>query len=102
MKWKKLILIGASNVQYVFSPEGRWSSLLSNYLQRKCDVINRGYAGFKSGDLKKVVPAIFEEFDPKLICGVIILIGSNDCAHDRDGPVSVICLAFSRSFSALL
>ncbi|CAG2232695.1 IAH1 [Mytilus edulis] len=39
--WPKLILIGSSSTQYSFSADGCWGSLLANFLQRKCDVINR-------------------------------------------------------------
>ena len=81
MPWKKLILLGDSITQYGYSPEGKWVSMLSDRLQRKCDVINRGFAGYVSRDLLRLLPEIFEEFEVKDIAGVIIMLGSNDSAR---------------------
>ncbi len=75
MKWKKLVLIGDSNIQYGFSAEGRWVSLLADLLQRKCDVINRGFSGYNTNYLKIMLPEILDEFEIDTTCGIIILLG---------------------------
>jgi lysophospholipase L1-like esterase len=80
MKWKKFLLIGDSNVQYGFSQEGCWVNLMSNFLSRKCDVINRGFAGYNTHYLKEMLPNILSEFEVDSVCGVIVLLGSNDSA----------------------
>jgi len=77
MKWKKLLLIGDSNIQYGFSAEGRWVSLLADLLQRKCDVINRGFSGYNTNYLKIMLPEILDEFEIDTTCGIIILLGKN-------------------------
>lgn len=82
MKWKKLLLIGDSNIQYGFNTDGQWASLLASFLQRKCDVINRGFSGYNTKHLKIMLPGILEEFEPGNTCGIIILLGSNDSAVD--------------------
>ena len=92
MGWKKLILVGDSITQYGYSSQGKWVSMLSDYLQPKCDVLNRGFAGYTSKELRKLVPAIFEEFDVKDIAGVVIMLGSNDSAGvRRTSPVYLGC-----------
>jgi isoamyl acetate esterase len=78
MKWKKLILLGDSNTQYGFDDDVKWLSLLSNYLHRKCDVINRGFSGYNTDHLRLILPQILEEFDAESTCGIILMMGSND------------------------
>ena len=75
-KWKKLLFIGDSNMQYGFSDEGRWISLIADHLQRKCDVINRGFSGYNTKHLRTMLPQLLEEFEPETTCGIIILLGT--------------------------
>ena len=89
MKWKKLIIIGDSNTQFGFSDESRWVSLLSNYLQRKCDVVNRGFSGYNSDHLKLILPQILDEFDDESTCGIILMIGTNDSTNSTNIPQHV-------------
>ena len=91
MKWKKFILLGDSNTQFGYSPDGKWVSMLSHLLQRQCDVVNRGFSGYNSTHLRKMVPEIMEEFDVKDIAGVILWIGSNDSTH-HSNEIQVISL----------
>jgi isoamyl acetate esterase len=86
MKWKKFILIGDSNTQFGFGKQVSWVSSLADMLQRRCDVINRGFSGYNSNNLKAMIPSIMSEFDPVSICGVTILLGSNDSAS----PINTI------------
>lgn len=81
MSWKKLILFGDSNTQFGFSQEGRWASNLANMLQRKCDVINRGFSGYNTDQLKVMFPKIMGEFDVSSVCGMTLMLGSNDSAR---------------------
>ena len=80
MVWKKLVLIGDSNTQYGYAKEGTWVSLLSEMLQRKCDVINRGFIGYNTAYIREFLPKILQEFDAESICGIIIMLGTNDSA----------------------
>lgn len=45
-KWPKVLLIGDSLTQFGFSAEGGWAAMLANALQRRCDVVNRGFSGY--------------------------------------------------------
>ena len=76
MAWKKLILLGDSNTQFGFN--SGWASKLADLLQRKCDVVNRGFSGYNTDHIRTMLPDVVEEFDAKLICGVVIMLGSND------------------------
>ncbi len=83
MQWKKLIMIGDSNTQFG-NGQSSWLPSISDSLQRKCDVINRGMSGYNSSNFKMILPQIFEEFNPDFICGIIIMLGTNDsAAHDN-------------------
>lgn len=76
--WPKVILIGSSGTQYSFSQDGCWGSLLANFLQRKCDIINRGFSGYNSRWCNKMIPSILSEFDAKNIAMVTVFLGAND------------------------
>jgi lysophospholipase L1-like esterase len=78
MKWKKLILLGDSITQNGWSKQSMWGANLADLLQRKCDVINRGFSGYNSEKIRIILPSIFEEFESDSIAGVIIMLGSND------------------------
>jgi len=80
MLWKKLLLIGDSHTQFGYSTDNQsgWVSLLSSLLQRKCDVINRGFSGYNSESLIKYLPEILEEFNSESILAVVLMIGTND------------------------
>ena len=78
MKWKKFLFIGDSNTQYGFGKEGNWLSMVADLLQRKCDVINRGFSGYNTKHLRQILPQILGDFEPDFTCGVILMLGSND------------------------
>ena len=82
LQWKKLILIGDSNTQFGNGPSN-WVAGISEPLQRKCDVINRGMSGYNSNTVRIILPKIFEEFNPDFICGVVIMLGTNDSAANE-------------------
>lgn len=75
---KKFILIGDSLIEYGYTEEGKWVSMLSNLLIRRCDVINRGFAGYNSDDIVSRLEKILKEFSLASVWKVCILIGSND------------------------
>ncbi|KAJ8307031.1 hypothetical protein KUTeg_015115 [Tegillarca granosa] len=76
--WPKIILFGDSITQFSFSEDGCWGSLLSNFVQRKCDVINRGFSGYNTRWCKVILPKVFREFNCKDIMMVTIFLGAND------------------------
>ena len=75
MKWKKLLLIGDSHIEYGFCNEGGWVSMLADLLKRRCDVINRGFSGYNTRHMKQILPEILQEFEAESTCGVIIVLG---------------------------
>ena len=78
MKWKKFILLGDSNTQFAFSQHGCWASKLSDLLQRKCDVINRGFSGYNTSHIRNILPQIMDEFEASNVCAMTLMLGSND------------------------
>lgn len=82
MTWKKLLLIGDSHTEYGYLIDNLpgWVCLLSNLLQRKCDVKSRGFSGYNTKNILTYLPEILAEFDKDSIQGVILFIGSNDSA----------------------
>jgi lysophospholipase L1-like esterase len=103
MKWKKLLLIGDSNTQFGFSKEGSWVSLLADFLQRKCDVVNRGFSGYNTEHIRKVLPELLEEFEPENTCGLVIALGSNDSANRETSPIQHVPIKrYSENLEAIL
>ena len=82
MKWKKLLLFGSSNTQFGFSRQESWVALLSDLLQRKCDVMNRGFSGYNTSYIRQILPELLEEFEPESTCGIILCLGSNDAVDE--------------------
>lgn len=46
--WPKILLLGDSLTQQSFSVEGGWGAMLADSLQRRCDVLVRGFSGYNS------------------------------------------------------
>jgi isoamyl acetate esterase len=86
--WKKLILIGDSNTQFGYG-EASWVSIISDRLQRKCDVINRGFSGYSTKHLRNMLPEIMNEFNKENVAGVIIGLGTNDSSKAPQQNVPV-------------
>ena len=105
MKWKKLLLIGDSHIQYGYSDDigGGWLCRLSDYAQRKFDVINRGFSGYNSLNIRTYLPRLIEEFDVESICGIVLIIGTNDAALGKKSiTISTwFCCSYSGSRSLL-
>lgn len=56
--WRRLILFGDSLTQYSFQVGG-WGSRLADELQRKVDVLNRGFSGYNTDNAVKFMKQIF-------------------------------------------
>nr|KAI8743987.1 putative isoamyl acetate-hydrolyzing esterase 1 [Biomphalaria glabrata] len=80
--WPKVFLFGASITEYSFRKEGCWGTLLADYLQRKCDVIVRGFAGYTTRNGKQVLPHLLDAKLAKDVVAMTVLLGSND-ANDK-------------------
>lgn len=82
------ILLGDSITQHSFAPHG-WGGYLSNQLQRKVDIISRGYSGYNTRGILHNIEHIFPKNDPQdtpnnadqnNIAFVTIFLGANDAA----------------------
>ena len=60
---------------------------IADALQRKCDIVNRGMSGYNSNFLRMILPQILEEFNPDFICGIVIMLGTNDSAANENQNV---------------
>lgn len=76
--WKKVLLVGDSLTQFAFSKDGSYAALLADHLQRKCDVISRGFSGYNTRWCRVILPDILKEFNPEDIALATIFLGAND------------------------
>jgi len=77
-EWPKVVLFGDSLTQYSFDVGG-WGAMIANKLQRKCDVLNRGFSGYNSRWNKIVLPRLFPTRDSaRGIAAFVIFMGAND------------------------
>ena len=91
IRWGKLIVLGDSNTQFGFG-ESKWLGKIANLFQRKCDVFARGFSGYNSTSLKNMLPLVLDEFKYKQICGVLIMIGTNDSTDKNKNPIQHVSL----------
>ncbi|OQV15563.1 putative Isoamyl acetate-hydrolyzing esterase 1-like protein [Hypsibius exemplaris] len=91
--WPQLILFGDSHFQFCFGTPGSFGSRLADKLQRRCDVLNRGFSGYNTVLAKQLLPEIFQGESLRDVVGVVILFGTNDAAleepHQRSQRVSL-------------
>ena len=52
--WPRVILLGDSITQYAFNENG-WGSHIAGLLQRKCDIFNRGFSGYTTQYIVKIL-----------------------------------------------
>ncbi|XP_052824707.1 isoamyl acetate-hydrolyzing esterase 1 homolog isoform X1 [Octopus bimaculoides] len=86
-RWPKAFLFGDSITQYAFSHDGCWAALVADILQRKCDVINRGFSGYNSRWCKKILSSVLNKNELKDAVFVTIFLGANDCADEKINPL---------------
>ncbi|XP_050406651.1 isoamyl acetate-hydrolyzing esterase 1 homolog isoform X1 [Patella vulgata] len=85
-KWPAFVLFGDSITQFSFSEEGCWGALLTDHLQRKCDVLNRGFSGYNSRWCKIMLPKIITADTAKNVAGVTLFLGANDSNAGDTNP----------------
>ncbi|KAK7502481.1 hypothetical protein BaRGS_00006434 [Batillaria attramentaria] len=76
--WPKVVLFGDSLTQYSFSLDGCWGALVSDLLQRKCDVINRGFSGYNVRWCRLMLPQLVPKEVAKETVAITIFLGAND------------------------
>jgi len=80
VQWPRVLLFGDSLTQYAFSDEGCWGALLADKLQRRVDVVNRGFSGYNTRWCRMLIDQVFSDESPERLACVVILLGSNDAA----------------------
>ena len=76
--WPNVVVIGDSLTEYGFGNNG-WTSLLANYLSRKCDVINRGFNGYNTNHMRLVFDDVLKHsVNNSNTAAVILFLGAND------------------------
>ncbi|XP_072173793.1 isoamyl acetate-hydrolyzing esterase 1 homolog isoform X1 [Diadema setosum] len=76
--WPKILLFGDSITQLSFEPGG-WGASIANQVQRKCDIICRGFSGYNT---KWALAALPHALPAEMLDGVVmatIFFGANDC-----------------------
>ena len=78
MDWPKVVLYGDSLTQFCFTEDGQWGSLLARKLERKCDILNRGFSGYNSRWNKLMLPRLFNSENLKNVVAFTVFLGAND------------------------
>ncbi|OQV15565.1 putative Isoamyl acetate-hydrolyzing esterase 1-like protein [Hypsibius exemplaris] len=71
-------------LQLSFSEGCALGATLADKLQRRCDVVNRGFAGYNTNLAKLILPQVFTNETLENVAGMIIMFGSNDSALKED------------------
>ncbi len=87
--WKKLIVLGDSNVQFGFGDTISWLRLLQDKLQRQGDVVNRGFEGYNTRYMRLALPKIMSEFQLNEVAGAILMLGTNDALQPEVQHVDI-------------
>ncbi|XP_013382384.1 isoamyl acetate-hydrolyzing esterase 1 homolog [Lingula anatina] len=74
----KVLLFGSSSTQYGYSEDGCWVSVIADKLQRRCDVINRGYSGYNTRWARLMLPKLVTKETANDIAAMVIFFGAND------------------------
>ena len=59
-RWPRVILLGDSITQYAFDGLG-WGSHVAGLLQRKCDIFNRGFSGYTTQYIIKILDELIND-----------------------------------------
>lgn len=84
--WKKVVLFGDSLTQFSFSPESPWGALIADKLQRKCDVLNRGFSGYNSTWCQIILPHVVDARLANETVAMVIFLGANDSNLYKGNP----------------
>ncbi|XP_012944695.1 isoamyl acetate-hydrolyzing esterase 1 homolog [Aplysia californica] len=82
--WPRVLLYGDSITQRCFTEEGCWGSLFADYLQRKCDVVVRGFSGYTTRWCKLMLPSILDKTVAKDTVAMTIFLGANDSNNEAN------------------
>ncbi|XP_077997005.1 isoamyl acetate-hydrolyzing esterase 1 homolog [Glandiceps talaboti] len=87
--YPKVILFGDALTQTSFSNHNNinsWGAALSHKLSRKCDVFNRGFAGYNTEMAKQILPELISKNMAIEVAVLVIFFGSNDAIFEEQSP----------------
>ncbi|XP_072020922.1 isoamyl acetate-hydrolyzing esterase 1 homolog isoform X2 [Amphiura filiformis] len=99
--WPKIILFGDSITQFSFG-EGGWGAFIADKLQRKCDIVNRGFSGYNSTLGKVALLKVIPKTAIPAITMVTILFGTNDATLDSSNAKYVSSDDFCLNIKAMI
>ncbi|XP_055330958.1 isoamyl acetate-hydrolyzing esterase 1 homolog [Paramacrobiotus metropolitanus] len=76
--WPQVVLFGDSHFQNGFANNGI-ASLIAAKLQRRCDVLTRGFNGYNTRLGRCALDLFLPDIPSEKIAAFVILFGSNDC-----------------------
>ncbi|XP_033624915.1 isoamyl acetate-hydrolyzing esterase 1 homolog [Asterias rubens] len=101
MALPKVVLFGDSITQFSFE-EGGWGAALANTLQRKCDVVMRGFSGYNTRWAK----LILERCVPKEMLSEVVMatvfLGANDAGLKESSVQFVPLEDYSENLKAIV
>ncbi|XP_052805889.1 isoamyl acetate-hydrolyzing esterase 1 homolog isoform X2 [Mya arenaria] len=101
--WPKVFLFGDSLTQYGNSSDGCWAALIADFLQRKCDVVNRGFSGYNTRWCKLILPKLITKEDASSVAMVTVFLGANDSVDSVRCPKQHVPLEeFSQNMRDIL
>jgi len=84
--WPQVVLFGDSITQFSFSYHDCWGSTIADNLQRKVDVLNRGFSGYTSRNCRQLLPLLFNSSNVNRIVAFAIFLGANDASDPTLNP----------------
>lgn len=93
LEFAKLILLGDSITEYSCEFPHGLQPQLASYYSRRLDVINRGFAGYNSTHLVRILPKVLDA--ERNVRFMTIFIGTNDATlmSDRKGVIQAVLVA---------
>nr|CAB3255136.1 isoamyl acetate-hydrolyzing esterase 1 homolog [Phallusia mammillata] len=75
--WPRVVLLGDSITQYSLQPNG-WGTYVAQQVQRKCDLINRGFSGYNTDNIVQFLSKLVDAKLVQNVAFVTIFLGAND------------------------
>ncbi|XP_077993629.1 isoamyl acetate-hydrolyzing esterase 1 homolog isoform X2 [Glandiceps talaboti] len=79
--WPQVVLFGDSHIWRSFG-DGHWGASLANRLQRRCDVLCRGFGGYNSTWCNIMLPQLITKEITYSVAIVTIFLGTNDSVFE--------------------
>lgn len=85
------MLFGDSLTQRSFGRDA-WGAIIADSLQRRCDVLNRGFGGYNSRWCRLILPKILTKDVAAEFVALTILLGTNDASNGVINPQQHVSL----------